>query len=183
MSLEPTAPRPAPAFMADEERPITVRPFLVPQYVPHFKARSPHKGPSDKPLPASMERVYGEGSLNAGGSCKSSPQAESRVCTPSRLMQLRKKRKKHNKQPVWRPSTGASGLPSRRSGGSRWHPSQIRRTWLPPQKLSSPSQSLYMDMGMVMIREKGVPREGAMRGSLRSLSATKSIAVAVWLGL
>jgi hypothetical protein len=26
-----------------------------------------------------------------------------------------------------------------------------------PQKLSSPSQSLYMDMGMVMIREKGVP--------------------------
>ena len=25
----------------------------------------------------------------------------------------------------------------------------------PPQKLSSPSQSLYMDMAMVMIREKG----------------------------
>ena len=26
-----------------------------------------------------------------------------------------------------------------------------------PQKLSSPSQSLYMDMGMVMMPKKGVP--------------------------
>jgi hypothetical protein len=26
-----------------------------------------------------------------------------------------------------------------------------------PQKLSSPSQSLYMDMGMVMVPKKGVP--------------------------
>ena len=34
-----------------------------------------------------------------------------------------------------------------------------------PQELSSPSQSLYMDMGMVMIREKGVPRDGAMGGA------------------
>jgi hypothetical protein len=41
MSLEPTAPRPASAFTADEERPITGRPFLVPLYVPHFTARSP----------------------------------------------------------------------------------------------------------------------------------------------
>jgi hypothetical protein len=41
MSLEPTAPRPAPAFTADEERPITGRPFLVPLYVAHFTARSP----------------------------------------------------------------------------------------------------------------------------------------------
>src|SRR3712207_6184022 len=40
MSLEPTAPRPAPAFTADEERPITGRPFLVPLYIPHFTARS-----------------------------------------------------------------------------------------------------------------------------------------------
>src|SRR5918998_4104104 len=40
MSLEPTAPHPAPAFTADEERPITGRPFLVPLYVPHFTARS-----------------------------------------------------------------------------------------------------------------------------------------------
>jgi hypothetical protein len=28
---------------------------------------------------------------------------------------------------------------------------------------SSPSQSLYMDMGMVMMPKKGVPRDGAMR--------------------
>src|SRR5918995_984239 len=40
MSIEPAAPRPAPAFTADEERPITGRPFLVPLYVPHFTARS-----------------------------------------------------------------------------------------------------------------------------------------------
>src|SRR5215210_6124156 len=40
MSLEPTAPCPAPAFTADEERPIIGRPFLVPLYVPHFTARS-----------------------------------------------------------------------------------------------------------------------------------------------
>ena len=36
------------------------------------------------------------------GSCKSSPESESRVCTPSRLMQLRKKRNKSKKEPVWR---------------------------------------------------------------------------------
>ena len=49
MSLEPTAPRPAPAFTADEERLITGRPFLVPLYVPHFTARS---------LPARMLALF-----------------------------------------------------------------------------------------------------------------------------
>src|SRR5215204_7743148 len=34
------AHRTSPAFTADEERPITGRPFLVPLYVPHFTARS-----------------------------------------------------------------------------------------------------------------------------------------------
>jgi hypothetical protein len=53
----------------------------------------------------------------------------------------------------------------------------------PPQKLSSPSQSLYMDMAMVMIREKGVPRDGAMSGNIGSASATKPVAVAVPLSL
>jgi len=33
----------------------------------------------------------------------------------------------------------------------------------PPQKLSSPSQSLYMDMAMVMMPKKGVPR-GSVSG-------------------
>jgi hypothetical protein len=97
--------------------------------------------------------------------------------------QLRKKPKKSKKEPVWRSSTGASGLPRRRSGGSRWHPSQICRTWLPPQDLSSPSPSLYMDMGTVMIREKGVPRDGAMGGSMGSTRLSKPVAVAVWFGL
>jgi hypothetical protein len=91
------------------------------------------------------------------GICKSSPESENRVCTPSLLRQPRKKRLKRRKEPVWRSSTGAWGLPRRRSGGLRWHPSQICRTWLPPQKLSSPSPSLYMAMGMVMIREKEDP--------------------------
>jgi hypothetical protein len=40
-----------------------------------------------------------------------------------------------------------------------------------------------MDMVMVMIREKGVPRDGAMGGSNGSTSAKKPVAVAVPLGL
>ena len=51
-----------------------------------------------------------------------------------------------------------------------------------PQELSSPSQSLYMDMGMVMMPKKGIPRDGAMGGSMGSTSATKPVAVAVPLG-
>jgi hypothetical protein len=38
-----------------------------------------------------------------------------------------------------------------------------------------------MDMGMVMIREKGLPRKGAMGGSMGSTSATKPVAVAVYI--
>jgi hypothetical protein len=52
-----------------------------------------------------------------------------------------------------------------------------------PTKPIITSQSLYMDMGMEMMREKRVPREGAMGGSMGSTSATKPVAVAVWLGL
>jgi hypothetical protein len=44
----------------------------------------------------------------------------------------------------------------------------------PPQKLSSPSQSLHLDMGMVMMPKKGLPRDGAMDGSMGSTSATNS---------
>ena len=43
--------------------------------------------------------------------------------------------------------------------------------------------TLYMDMGMVMIREKGVPRYGAMGGSIGSTRPSKPVAVAVWFGL
>src|SRR5919112_422536 len=60
-----------------------------------------------------------------GGSCKLTSESEYQVCTPSRLMQLRKKRNKSKKEPVWRSSTCASGLFRRRSGGSRSHPSQV----------------------------------------------------------
>jgi hypothetical protein len=91
------------------------------------------------------------------GSRKSSPQSDNRVHLQPHHAQLRKKRNKREKEPVWRSSTGASGLPRRRSGGSRWRPSQVCRTWLPPQERSSPSQSLYMDMGMVMMPKKGGP--------------------------
>src|SRR5918997_6970213 len=45
MSLEPTRPRPAPAFTTDEEGAMIGRPFLVPQYVPHSMARSRGRGP------------------------------------------------------------------------------------------------------------------------------------------
>jgi hypothetical protein len=48
---------------------------------------------------------------------------------------------------------------------------------------SSPSQSLYMDMGMVMMPKKGVPRDGAMGGNMGSTRLTKPVAVAVWFGL
>jgi hypothetical protein len=40
-----------------------------------------------------------------------------------------------------------------------------------------------MDMGMVMMPKKRVPRDGAMSGNIGSASATKSVAVAVPLGL
>jgi hypothetical protein len=40
-----------------------------------------------------------------------------------------------------------------------------------------------MDMGMVMIREKGVPRDAAIGGSMGSTSATTPVAVAVLFGL
>jgi hypothetical protein len=45
------------------------------------------------------------------------------------------------------------------------------------------TQSLYRDLGMVMIREKGVPTDGAMGGSIGSTSSIKPVAVAVWFGL
>ena len=58
-----------------------------------------------------------------------------------------------------------------------------RRLSGPPSSASSPFKSLYMDMGMVMIPKKGVPRDGAMGGSIVSVSVTKPVAVAVWFGL
>jgi hypothetical protein len=61
---------------------------------------------------------YGEGNLYAGGSCKSSPESKNRVHLQTHHAQLRKKRNKSKKEPVWRSSTGASGLFRRRSGGS-----------------------------------------------------------------
>ena len=53
----------------------------------------------------------------------------------------------------------------------------------PPQKLSSPSQSLYMDMAMVMMPKMGVPTDGAMGRSMGSTRPKKPVAVAVWFGL
>jgi hypothetical protein len=117
------------------------------------------------------------------GSCKSPPESEYQVCTPSRLVQLRKKRNKSNKEPVWRSSTGASGLLKMAAWRIEVAPVPGLSNVATPQKLSSPSQSLYMDMGMVMIREKGVPREDAMGGSIGSTRPTKPVALALWFGL
>jgi hypothetical protein len=40
-----------------------------------------------------------------------------------------------------------------------------------------------MDMGMVMMQKKGVPRDGAMVGNMGSTRPTKPVAVAVWFSL
>jgi hypothetical protein len=45
------------------------------------------------------------------GSCKLSSQAENRVHLQPDHAQVRKKRKKRKKEPVWCSSTGSSGLP------------------------------------------------------------------------
>ena len=131
----------------------------------------------DKPL-----LLWGEKPV-CRGSCKSSPESENRACTHSRLMQLRKKRNKSKKEPVWRPSTGASGLLKMTAWRIEVAPFPDLSNVYAPQYLSSPSQSLYMDMGMVMMPKKGVPRGGVMGGSIGSTSATKPVAVAVWFGL
>jgi hypothetical protein len=57
----------------------------------------------DKPLLLWRE------TLVCRGSCKSPPQAEIRVHLQPHHAQLRKKRNKSKKEPVWRSSTGASG--------------------------------------------------------------------------
>ena len=40
-----------------------------------------------------------------------------------------------------------------------------------------------MDMAMVMMPKMGVPRDGAMGGSMGSTRLTESVAVAVWFGI
>jgi hypothetical protein len=40
-----------------------------------------------------------------------------------------------------------------------------------------------MDVAMVMMPKKGVPRDGAMGGSIGSTRPTRPVAVAVWFGL
>jgi len=52
-----------------------------------------------------------------------------------------------------------------------------------PENLSSPSHSLYMDMGMVMMLKKRVPRGGVLGENMGSTRPTKPVAVAVWFGL
>jgi hypothetical protein len=74
--------------------------------LPSLCSTQRHNGALRQTLP-----YYGERNLCGWESCKLSPESESRVCGHSRLMQLRKKRIKHKKEPVWRSSTGASGLP------------------------------------------------------------------------
>jgi hypothetical protein len=66
--------------------------------------------------------------------CNSSPESKNRVYLQPHHVHLRKKRNKSNKEPVWRSSTGASGLPSWRSAGSRWPLSQICQRRIPPTK-------------------------------------------------
>jgi hypothetical protein len=97
---------------------------------PMHKARVAVGSPPSAPLNGITELfdkpllLWGEKPLCGWESCKSSPRAREPSALQPHHAQLRKKRIKSNKEPVWRCSTGASGLPRRRSGGSRWHLSQ-----------------------------------------------------------
>jgi hypothetical protein len=118
------------------------------------------------------------------GSCKSSPQAENRVHLQLHHAQLRKKRNKSKKEPVWRSSTGASGLLKMTAWRIEVAPvPDLLNVATPTKAIITIPITLYMDMGMVMIGEKGVPRDAAMGGSMGSTSATKPVAVAVPLSL
>jgi hypothetical protein len=53
----------------------------------------------------------------------------------------------------------------------------------PTKAILTIATSIHIDMGMVMMPKKGVPRDGAMGGSMWSTRPTKPVAVSVWFGL
>ena len=73
---------------------------------PMHKARVAVGSPPSAPLNSITELfdkpllLWGELHLCGWESCKSPPESEYRVCTHSRLVQLRKKRNKSKKEPV-----------------------------------------------------------------------------------
>jgi hypothetical protein len=80
------------------------------------KARVAVGSPPSAPLNGIMELfddplLWEKKALCAGESCTSPPESESRVHAQPHHAQLRKKRNKSKKEPVWRSSTGASDLP------------------------------------------------------------------------
>jgi hypothetical protein len=102
--------------------------------------------------------TMGRETLMCRRSRKPPPESENRVHLQPHHVQLGKKRNKSNKEPVWRSSTGASGLLKMTAWRIELAPfPHSSNVGYPPQKLSSPSQSLYMDMAMVMMPKKGVP--------------------------
>src|SRR5215211_6031664 len=75
--------------------------------LPSLCSTQPHiRGP-----PTNPSLLLWRGQPVCRGSCKSSPELESGVHLQPHHAQLRKKRNKSKKEPVWRSSTGASGLP------------------------------------------------------------------------
>jgi hypothetical protein len=96
---------------------------------------------------------YGERNPCVTGNPVSHPQNLRTECMDSRLTQLRKS--------VISARRSQCGVPQLRCGA---RPRFVERGY-PPQKLSSPSPSLYMDMGMVMMPKKGVPRDVQWAGS------------------
>ena len=72
---------------------------------------------------------------------------------------------KSKKEPVWRSSTGASGLLKMTAWRIEVAPVPGLSHVATPQKLSSPSQSLYMDMGMVMMPKKGSRKTARWAGA------------------
>jgi hypothetical protein len=141
---------------------------------PMHKARVAVGSPPSAPLNGITELfdkpllLWGEKPLCGWESCKSSPSAREPSALQPHHAQLRKKRIKSNKEPVWRCSTGASGLPRRRSGGSRWHLSQDLSNVASPTKAIITIPITLYGYGNGDDAEGGVPRDGAMGGSMGS---------------
>ena len=108
------------------------------------------------------------------GSCKSSPQAENRVHLQLHHAQLRKKRNKSKKEPVWRSSTGASGLLKMTAWRIEVAPvPDLSNVAAPTKAIITIPITLY-GYGNGDDAEEGLPRDHAMGGSIGSTSATKS---------
>src|SRR5918995_6684188 len=98
-------------------------------------------------------------------------------------MQLRKKRNKSKKEPAWRSSTGASGLLKMTAWRGEVAPVPgLSNVATPTKAIITIPITLY-GYGNGDDAEEGGPEGCAMGRSIGSTSATKPVAVAVWIGI